>query len=254
MIYINNLNKKLLDKKIDFIICDFDRTITTFNSNTCWNFISKSGIFRKEFDDACDATFTYYRPIELDPNISFDLKSKYMEQWTLDAIKIFDRFGINKDIFNDILSKDKGITLRKGFTDFVKLTNDNNIRFYIVSAGIYDVIKYTLEKNNILLSNVEILSNKLNFTSNGVDGINGNILHSCNKDIIDIPINSNEYGLLFGDQIEDIKVGNRFNTYNIGFCGKKDLLSTFNSNYDITITPNSSYDNISKILKKNKAL
>ena len=249
MLYINNLNKNILKKDISFIICDFDRTITTYDSNTCWNFISKSGMFDKNFDKECDDTFLYYRPIELDTNISFEEKSKYMEQWTLDVLKIFDRYGINREIFYNVLKHDKGIKLRNNFNEFIKLTNDKNITFYIVSAGIYDVIEYTLQKNNILYPNVKILSNKFIFTNNGID-IDGNILHSCNKDIIDIPINDNEYGLLFGDQIEDIKVGNRFDTYNIGFCGKKDLIPTFMNNYDMTLTDDSSYDLVSKILIK----
>lgn len=250
MLYINNLNKNILKKDISFIICDFDRTITTFDSNTCWNFISKSGMVDKQFDRECDATFEYYRPIELDPTIAFNEKSKYMEQWTLDVLKIFDRYGINKEIFYNILKHDKGIKLRKNFSDFIKLTNKKNISFYIVSAGIYDVIEYTLQKNNILLPNVKILSNKFNFTDNGVNGIDGIVLHSCNKDIIDIPIKDNEYGLLFGDQIEDIKVGNRFDTYNIGFCGKEELIPTFMKNYDMTLTDDTSFDLVSKILIK----
>ena len=253
MIYINNFNKNRLKKKIKYILCDFDRTITVHDSNTCWNFISKSGLVDKSFKDKCDATYEYYRPIELNPNIPFEDKCNYMRQWTLDVLKIYNEYNINKEKFDYILSKDEGIKLRQDFDYFLKVCNAFNIPFYVVSAGIYDAIEYILNKNNLLLPNVHIISNKFNFTNNGVDGIIGDILHSCNKDIIDLPIDNNDYGLLIGDQIEDRIVGSKYDTLDIGFCGEKDLLNLYNHNFDITLTDDSSFKYIGSIVKKNRA-
>ena len=250
MIYINKFNKKILERNISFIICDFDRTITSFKSNTCWNLFSKSSLIDKEFSNECNKLFDYYRPIELDSSIPFAEKSKYMEEWTLATSRIFGQFGITKEKLLEVLKKDNGILLRRGFDSFARLTNELGIKFFIVSAGIYDVIHYTLMTNNLLLPNIQIITNKFSYDSNGVSGIDGLVLHSCNKDSIQIPIRNDEFGLLFGDQVEDKRVGKNYDTYDIGFCPKKELLENYNHNFDITLTGNSSFDSIGKILLK----
>ena len=250
MIYINNFNKTILDKNIKFIICDFDRTITSFSSNTCWNLFSKSPLVDIGFSEECTRLYNHYRPIEIDSTISFEEKSRYMEEWTIATSRVFGQFGINKQKLFEVLSTDNGIILRRGFESFAKLTNEMGIRFYIVSAGIYDVIHYTLEKNNLLLPNIHILTNKFKYNETGVSGIDGLILHSCNKDAINLPIKPDEFGLLFGDQIEDKIVGEKYDTLDIGFCPKREMLDVYNQSFDITLTPNSSFDSIGKILLK----
>ena len=253
MIYINNISKDILTREIKYILCDFDRTITTYDSNTCWNFISKSNLIDKSFKDKCDATYKYYRPIELDTNIPFELKSYYMNKWTLDVLEIYNEYNISKEKFDYILSKDKGIKLRQYLDYFLTICNYYNIPFYIVSAGIYDVIEYILKKNNLLFPNINIISNKFNFTSNGVDGIIGDILHSCNKNSINLPINKNDFGLLIGDQIEDKVLGNNYDTLDIGFCDEASLIKNYNKNFNITLTDNASFKYISTLVKKNRA-
>lgn len=244
MIYLNRFNEKLLNKKIDFVISDFDRTITNSDSATSWSVIPSSSLVDKSLKKESKLIFNHYRPIELDKNISFDNKSYNMKRWAYEQINLYKRYNITKGLLYEILGTNKRLVLRNDFSEFANKLNNMGIRLYIVSAGIYDVIKYILDKNNLLLDNISIISNHLTYDNNVISGISGTILHSCNKDSVDLDIKYNEYGLLFGDQVEDRIIGKHYNTYDIGF------MSENHKEYDMVLTGNSSFNNVSKILIK----
>ena len=244
MIYINRLNKHFLDRKIDFVICDFDRTITKSDSATSWGIIPSSNMVDPNLKKESELIFNHYRPIELDNTISFENKSYNMKKWALDQVNLYYRYNITKELLYKILDTNDKLVVRESFDTFIKKLYNKGIRLYIVSAGIYDVIKYVLIKNNIMYDNIQIISNHLGYTNNVISGIDGTLLHSCNKNTIDLSISDDEYGLLFGDQVEDKLLGEKYNTIDIGFMNNN------NKNYDIVLTGNSSFNNVSKILIK----
>ena len=50
-----------------YVVTDFDRTLTSHDSETSWNILSQSNIMGDEYCKERKAFFDYYRPIELDP-------------------------------------------------------------------------------------------------------------------------------------------------------------------------------------------
>lgn len=245
MIYINNLNENYIQNDISFVLCDFDRTISKYDSATSWSIIPSSKYVDPKILEESRNLFDHYRPIELDTEMDFNQKSFYMKQWALASLSLYSKYKVTKNQLYKTLIYDNKIKLRKDFSKFVNRLNSLGIKLYIVSAGIYDIIEYILIENNILLDNVEIISNHLKYNRGIIDGVDGLFLHSCNKDKINLPITNNQYGLLFGDQVEDKMIAKKYNTLDIVFSDIK------NDSFDITLSGNSSFDNVGKLLIKN---
>lgn len=243
MIIINRLNNRELYKERTFVISDFDRTITTSNSSTSWSIFNNSNLVDDGFKIDSKRLYDYYRKIELDQTISILDKKRYMNEWTVEEVKLFSKYNINKKRFYEIIDESNGLVLRKDFVHFCNQLLKLDIRLYIVSGGIQDSIEYSLERNNISTNNIVIISNKLKFDRENIVGIDGNIITSCNKDDICLPIGFDEHGLLFGDIKEDKKMGHNYDTYDIGFMEN-------NASFDMTLTGDSSFSDVCKIMIK----
>ena len=244
MIHINNISIDEFKKDKTFVISDFDRTITKPGSMTCWNLFSCNKIVPPELYEKSNKLYKFYRQIELMGDISKFEKASYMEMWAIEELNLFKKYGISKSIYDRIINENDTMELRDDFITFVKRLNDLNIKIYIVSGGIYDVIYDTLKKNNILLDNVEIVSNNVSFEDNEISCFSSDIIHSCNKNMIDLPISDDETGLLFGDLDGDKLIGKNYNTVDIIFS---DII---NNNFNINLIGNSSFDDIGKLLIK----
>ena len=252
MIYLNNNKLNTIfkkGKKVSFIICDFDRTITTQSSGTTWGIFTNNKLITPKLHEESSKLYKHYWPIEKDTSVDFDLKCRLMREWAITEAGLFGKYGINQRLFYEIIDKDETIVLRKDFIDFITLVNKLNIRFYIVSGGIFDVIKYVLEKHNILFDNMSIISNHLDFTNDYVSGIKGEVIHSCNKNIISLPIASDEHGLLFGDLPGDRLIGEKYDTIDIGFSNNMSI-EEYSKLFDIVLSGNSSFTNVGKLLLK----
>lgn len=249
MIYINNISKNTFSKKIDFVICDFDRTITEANSGTTWGIFTNNELITPKLHEESGKLYNHYWPIEKDTKVDFKLKCRLMRKWAITEASLFGKYGINQKLFYEIIDQDDTIKIRKDFIDFITLINKLNIKFYIVSGGIFDVIKYVLEKHNILFDNISIISNHLDFTNDYVSGIKGEVIHSCNKNIISLPICDHEHGLLFGDLPGDRLIGEKYDTIDIGFSNNMSI-EEYNKIFDIVLSGNSSFTNVGKLLLK----
>lgn len=244
MIHINKIASFEFYKDRTFVISDFDLTITKPGSMTCWNLFARNNIVPTELQDKNRKLYNFYRQIELMDDIPHFEKASCMEMWAIEELNLFKKFGISKSIYDRIIKENNSVLLRDDFVTFAKKLNELDIKLYIVSGGIYDVIYDTLEKNDVLLDNIEIISNNISFENNEINGFSSEIIHSCNKDMIDLPIKENEYGLLFGDLDGDKLIGKNYNTLDIIFS------DNINNNFNINLTGNSSFNDIGKLLIK----
>lgn len=244
MIHINNLKLDEFKKDRSFVISDFDMTITKPGSMTCWNLFARNNIVPPELQVCNRKLYNFYRQIEIMDDIPIYEKASSMERWAIEELNLFKKYGISKSIYDRIIKENNSMILREDFIKFAKRLNELNIKLYIVSGGIYDVIYDTLEKNNILLDNIDIVSNNIIFDGNEIAGFGSDIIHSCNKDMIDLPIKDYEYGLLFGDLDGDKLIGKPYNTLDIIFS------NNINNNFNINLTGDSSFDDIGKLLIK----
>lgn len=249
MIYINKLNKHIFDRNISYILCDFDRTISTYESLTSFNIFRCSDLVPIEYKINSQRIFDKYRPIELDLNLDIKEKRKMMKQWTLEQIALFEQYDIDINLYHQIIREKDSIVIRDDFPMFANDMNYLNIPIHIVSGGLYDPILFTLEKYNCLFPNINIVANRVKERNGRIIGLQDPVLHCLNKDSVLLPIPNGELGLLFGDLPTDKLLGTNLETINCGFVNDANI-DTYNKEFDISLTGKSSFDQVRKLLIK----
>lgn len=213
MKYINEekISKIKLTKSNFYVAIDFDKTITANDSADSWDASGKMlGI---EFKEKLYELYYKYGPIEQDYNISFEEKNKAMEEWYYKCMKLFYEYGLTEEKLKESIDS-SNLIFRTGAKEFLKNMYTNNIPVIILSAGIGNVIKYFLQKNDCLYDNIYIISNFIAFDEKGnIKKYEGELIHTLNKTMEGkIPeefskkLDVREYRLLFGDFIEDKKM------------------------------------------------
>lgn len=250
MIYINRLNKKVFNKKISYILCDFDRTISTYNSSTSWGMFRISKRVPKGYQDDSNKLFEKYRPIELNNKIDSTIKKEHMKRWVLEQVNLFSKYGIDINLYHEIIENEiASIVLRNDFPSFARDMYLLDIPIYIVSGGLIDPIEYILKSNECLYPNIDITTNMLDERNGKIVGLKEPVIHALNKNTISLPISSTGLGLLFGDLPEDKLLGNNLDTIDCGFVNDADTYN-YNKEFDICLTGESSFTQVSKLLIK----
>ena len=267
MIYIkDNVENKINEWK-EWSICvvtDFDRTITSGDSNSSWGVISKSNLVSLEYLKDRTDLYNYYRPIEIDENIEYTQKNKLMIEWWNKHIELFKKYKFSKEIINEVANNSEAMILRQGAKEFLKQLYEKDIPVIIISAGIGNFIESFLKKNNCYYKNIIIISNFIKFENDIAIGVLGDVIHSLNKDefLVSPKINSiienRKNIILLGDSISDIKMvkeESRDNALKIGFLEEQieENLKYYKNEFDIVCTNNTGYEELtSKILSLKK--
>lgn len=271
---IENLNK-LIDKfkkdtyKQLHIVSDFDRTLTKAfhegqKAHTALAQIREGGYLTQDYLSKAYELFDKYYPIEISKDIAQEEKEEKMIEWWTSHLNLLVEKGMNKNVINNIIKKDK-IQLREGITDFFNILSNYKIPLLILSAGSGSIIEELLKSKGKLNNDIHIISNFFVFNKMGkVIGYRNKIIHTFNKKEVEIK-NSSYYNeikqrknvILLGDVIADIDMvkGIEYNNIiKIGFLNDKieDQLEEYSENFDIVILNDGNMDYINKLLKKLK--
>lgn len=200
------------------VVTDFDFTLTKQKTDEGKPVLSSFGMFNKckslpkSFLDESKKLYQKYRPLEICPRITQDEKRKHMENWwqmsdellkwvhffsarkkesqkmiheqNNDFLLIFNRRGFAFDPNEiDELAKQYSHALRDGTHDLFQRTHEMNVPVLVFSAGLGDSIKAVLKHEQILLSNVKLVSNFLKYKNGMVDGFSEEfpLIHTFNK-------------------------------------------------------------------------
>jgi len=173
IIYSNpkNLEKTLENMKKDWlenlhILADFDNTLTKafVNNKKTPSLVAairwKDWLLWEECSREDTKLFEKYYPIEVDPNISLEEKSKYMYEWWEKSFNLFIKYWLSKDILEKIW-KTNLIEFRGWVREFFEFTFKNNIPVIIISASWLWVesIEILLKNHNLNYWNIKIISN-----------------------------------------------------------------------------------------------
>lgn len=251
-------NIKLTKENI-YVLLDFDKTITSYESLDSWAVAGMAA------DKGCEVEvnnlYDKYRPIEMDYSISYEEKYKQMEIWYNSCMNLYYKYHLNKYKLHEAV-KNSGLIFRKGAKEFLKYTYENNIPVIILSAGIGSVIKEFLKEKNCYYENIFLISNTFIYDEKGnAFKLENDLIHTMNKTVEGHlkgkrkeEFEKRPYKLLFGDTIEDINMTPKKDlekTIKVGFLDEAlENLSAYKENFDIVLTKeNSSFDDARKILK-----
>ncbi len=258
MEYINNKEKleRFKNSKDFFVIIDFDRTLTTGASDASMGIIPKflGGECLKERLEI----YEYYRPLELDYTIEENDKKAIMKEWANKSFTLLSKYLVSEEIIENAL-KDANLHLRPGAKEFLKDMYDKNIPVVIMSAGVGNIIKRFLEKQEVLYDNVTLVSNFFEFKDNEAYIDTEKIMATSNKDYSRVPeeirknLDKKENILLCGDIIEDINMIEKekiHKTLTIGFLDYNidTNLDIYNKKFDIVLADRESFNKIKEIL------
>lgn len=258
MVHINTTKiDKFKNLKDDyFVIADFDHTLTTAKST------ASMGIVPKYLGGECLENrlklYNYYRPLELDYTIKLEEKQKLMKEWATKSFTLLSKHIKSEETIRNSL-KDANLYLKKGAKNFLEEMNKKNIPVIIMSAGVGNIIKEFLRKNECIYDNIEIVSNFFEFSEGKAYIDINNIIATSNKEYNRIPkevqdrIKYRKGSLLLGDLIEDLKMQRQEDlekTLTIGFLDEniEKSIEKYNKNFDIVLTENSDFNDVKNVL------
>lgn len=260
MLYIKNEKLKQFSFASHnfYVIMDFDKTMTTMDSDDSWTVIQNPNILNPNLSIDSMKLAKKYCPLEMDYTLSFEVKSSYMLDWYTKVIGLYYKYGLTYDKLVACV-KCGNIKLRDGLTELLSYFHTNKIPVIIVSAGIGNVITQVLEQHHCLYDNIHIISNFFPFEHNRLLPFHNPIIHTCNKKITTLPdtfqkqISDREFILLFGDFIEDIHMVPKESlnqTISFGFLEKnvEENLKFYQNAFDVVLTDHSSFHEVRSIL------
>jgi len=260
--FINENIKDLLPFK-DFnnlyIVADFDRTITKGNSKTSWSILANSALVPKAYVEERQALYDYYRPIEIDENMDFVLRSSLVKEWFKKHIELFIKYKTSEKVFETAATDLRVMEFRPGAKEFIEFLHKKEIPLIIISAGIGNFIESFLKHNNCFFDNIYISSNKIIFKDGIATGVDNNIIHSLNKNEVSLPaeisnkLQDRKNVILLGDQVSDLKmVDKKAHDFvlSVGFSTdeQSEHIEILKSNFDIVCELNDDYNSLKKIL------
>lgn len=248
-----------LTKENMYILLDFDKTLTSYESLDSW---AVAGMAAEEgCEEEVNKLYEKYRPIEMNYNISYEEKYEAMEKWYNSCMNLYYKYHLNKYKLQKMI-KNSGLIFRKGAKEFLEYTYENNIPVIILSAGVGSVIKEFLKENKCYFENIFLISNTFLYNEDGnAFKLENYLIHTMNKTVEGHlrgkrreEFKKRQYRLLFGDTIEDINMAPKKDlekTIKIGFLDEAlENLNKYQEKFDIVLTKeDATFDKVRKIIK-----
>ncbi|NXK44381.1 5NT3B nucleotidase, partial [Chauna torquata] len=255
------------------VISDFDMTLSRFgcNGRRCPTSHSELDVHSVLF---LHTTFQlkdllhYYYPIEIDPNRTLEEKCPLMVEWWTRAHDLLSQQKIQKgDIAQIVRESDVmlryGLGVRDGFNELFDQLYKYNVPIFIFSAGIGDVLEEIIRQANVFYSNVNVVSNYMDFDDSGVlRCFKGPLIHTYNKN--NSVLQGTEYFqqlssrtsiILLGDSMGDLTMADGVpsveNILKIGFLNDKveERRGKYLDAYDIVLESDETLDVVNGILR-----
>ncbi len=265
MIYFNskkkiNELKQKINKDNICVFMDYDKTITSSESEDSWATSANKKVMGKEITNALNKYCEKYEPIELDYTIDKIEKEKYMIEWYTKSMDLYYTYHLTKEKLKQCVYNSR-LELRKGAKEFLFELYKNNIPLIILSAGIGNVIERFLKEENCYYNNITIISNFIKFDESGnMIKFSDTIIHTLNKNIDKLSdyklkekIEEKEYRIVIGDLVEDINMMGEYpehKSLKIGFLNKNITknLEVYRKNFDIVLTEENNFYDIEKYI------
>lgn len=200
------------------VVSDFDFTITKQHLPSNEKVLTSFGMFEKcrsvpESYLVESAKLVHkYRPIEIDPHMSIEEKTKYMIEWWTQSGQLLKGFKFDVKEIDEISNHYENV-LRDGCQVMFKELCDDNVPILVFSAGLGDCVASVLRQAKVYYPNVKVISNFLQFRDGILNGLQEKMIHVFNKnetilegtEYYDLILNR-DHIILMGDSIGDAKM------------------------------------------------
>jgi len=250
-------NREVLEEKIKRfqqdgkdkmqVIADFDRTLTKAEPAALLSLIEKSGLLGADYSREADELFKEYYAYELDQEWTEE-RSKKMREWQDKHTALFIKYGLTKEILDQI-TESSPIQFRAGTDEMIKKLEAANVPLVIVSGAPRYLIESHLKKAGLWHPNIHIIANDYEFDEHGkFTGICEPVVHVANKDEIlndgyhrYQEIESRTNVLILGDNPDDVNMIGRHlwsNIISVGFLNpsSKKNRNCYTKVFDAVIT------------------
>lgn len=251
------------------IVSDFDRTVTygaikegkrtpTIISQLRFN----NSYLGEEYSKKAHRLYEIYRPLEMDSNLPLKEKINKMNEWWEKHFDLIAKAGLTKELIKKVVNE-RPLNFREGLNFFLDYLSKRDIPIIFISAAPGDMLVEYLKQNNLLHSNIHIISNLYNFDNNGkVIDVKKPIIHTFNKTEVtvkDYPIYSfienRKNVILLGDSIGDVGMVKGFdynNLIKIGFLNNniEENLESYKEHFDVVLTGDQNFDYINRLIQE----
>lgn len=161
----------------NILVIDFDKTITTNESLSCYRIFLKEGVLKERLRNYMIMLFDLYERRKT-------LNEPFMMSWLKrvhNIIKLSEITSLKlRFIVKDLINKE--IFLRRNVRKLVEDCNNNNVKIIVYSAGIEEIIKIIFEEYGINTNNMTIVANSINFSNDGtIHSFRQPLITKCNK-------------------------------------------------------------------------
>jgi 5'-nucleotidase len=207
----------------------------------------------EEYAAEATALAAHYKAIEKDPLVEKTVKRALMQEWWEKHYTLLIKSRLNRNDIHKAM-QDSQVQVRSGMAKILHLADRAGVPVVIMSANGLgsEAIRWHLQHNELLLPNIHIVSNELEWDEDGfMTGYRQPIVHSLNKDetvVSHLPIAKDLAGrpniIQMGDSLGDIAMATGLNArkvLSIGFYNDKtpDRLSYFQDTFDAVIPDDS---------------
>lgn len=250
------------------ILSDFDRTITyglnggKKTPTVISQLRSDPKYLGKDYPEKANKLFYFYHPIEINSSIPLAEKKREMDNWWMKHFNLIAEYDFTKKLIEQVV-KEKPLRFRKGSLEFLTLLNKKNIPLIFMSAAPGDMIIEYLNENNLLLPNINIISNLYEWDKEGkAIRIKQPVVTSVNKDetlIHKFPvynkIKDRKNVILLGDGLEDVGMIEGFDyktLIKIAFLNEnvEENLPAFKKVYDVILLGDPDMSYVNKLVKE----
>ena len=237
------------------VISDFDLTLSRAliggkKVPSMFALIRAGDYLGRDYAQQAYALYDRYRPVELDPTLSWDERVTKMHEWWSSHVDLMVSCGMSREVLGRVVDDHEGI-LKDGASRLLGRLRAAGVPVLVFSSGLSDLIKAFLEKEGLLLDNMHLIANFFSFDEHGrATGYDGELVHSYNKSEVQLSslpfferIRDRRNVLLLGDSLGDPRMADGLDhdtIIKVGFCYDKDRVESYLESYDVVITDDDS--------------
>ncbi|MCQ2452691.1 MAG: HAD-IB family phosphatase [Oscillospiraceae bacterium] len=187
------------------VICDFDGTITTADSDKTMNAMAKYCGYDSEFAKARDALYQEYAPqVE---KAEGDEKRKLERKWWTAQMNLLQKAPLTPEAYVDAANK-LNFTIREEAAELLAYCEEHEIPVFVVSAGLGNLAIPLLAFSGNLSMNMRVLSNFVRYEEGKAISYTPVVTPSNKSDhlFMELSFHDKYYAVIFGDKNSDLNL------------------------------------------------